>query len=480
MRNRLQALLIHFSRCSLGPLAWLAAFAAHAATAAPDFRGPLRVHPTNPRYFTDDGRRAVYLTGAHTWDNLQDMGETDPPAPFDFDAYLDFLQQHHHNFIRLWRWELVRWDTAANNEKPPKQLVAAPHPWARTGPGRALDGKPKFNLDRFDDAYFQRLRARVEAARQRGIYVAVMLFEGWGLQHVAGAWAAHPFHPSNHVNGLQADLDGDGQGLEVHTLQVPAVTRVQEAYVRRVVDTLNDLDNVLYEIANEAGAYSTAWQEHLIRFIHTYQKTKPKQHPVGMTFQYARDPKQRGANATLFHSPADWVSPNPDAGRFNYRTDPPPADGRKVVLSDTDHLWGIGGDVAWVWKSFTRGHNPLFMDPYKQVVLHGGNPARWEPVRRALGVTRRLADRLELAAMLPQPELASSGFCLAQAGRDYVVYLPGGGEVTVDLAAAQGPLQAEWLHPVTGQITAGSPVPGGGRQTLKAPQAGDAVLHLWR
>ena len=58
---------------------------------------------------------------------------------------------------------------------------------------------------------------------------------------------------------------------------------------------------------------------------------------------------------------------NPDAERgFDYRHNPPTADGRKVILTDTDHLWGIGGDVPWVWKSFLRGLNPLFMDPYKQ------------------------------------------------------------------------------------------------------------------
>ena len=34
---------------------------------------------------------------------------------------------------------------------------------------------------------------------------------------------------------------------------LPAVTPVQEAYVRKVLETLNSLDNVLYEIANEVG-----------------------------------------------------------------------------------------------------------------------------------------------------------------------------------------------------------------------------------
>ena len=50
-----------------------------AVVAAPA-AGPLRVHPDNSRYFTDgtktqnDTLRAVYLTGAHTWNNLVDMG----------------------------------------------------------------------------------------------------------------------------------------------------------------------------------------------------------------------------------------------------------------------------------------------------------------------------------------------------------------------------------------------------------------------
>ncbi|MEW6755781.1 MAG: hypothetical protein AB1505_33100 [Candidatus Latescibacterota bacterium] len=144
--------------------------------------GPLRVDPANPRYFTDNSGRAVYLTGAHTWDNLQDMGPDDPPSAFDFKAYLDVLQRHHHNFIRLWRWELVRWDTSANQEQQPKRHIAAPHPWARTGPGQALDGRPQFDLDRFDEAYSRRLRARVAEAQGRGIYVSIMLFEGWEEQ----------------------------------------------------------------------------------------------------------------------------------------------------------------------------------------------------------------------------------------------------------------------------------------------------------
>ena len=46
--------------------------------------GPLRVHPENRRYFADASGRAVYLTGSHTWANIVDHGETDPPPEVRF------------------------------------------------------------------------------------------------------------------------------------------------------------------------------------------------------------------------------------------------------------------------------------------------------------------------------------------------------------------------------------------------------------
>src|SRR5262245_31669071 len=176
--NRLW-LLLRFGALAI---AFLAPSAATGQTKPPPrASGPLRIHPDNPRYFADASGQAVYLTGAHAWNNLVDMGPSDPPERFDYDGYLDSLDRYGHNFIRLWAWDSVTWDTRANRESTRNTVNnVAPQPWARTGPGLALDGKPKFDLAKFNDAYFERLRARVKAAGDRGIYVSVMLFEGWG------------------------------------------------------------------------------------------------------------------------------------------------------------------------------------------------------------------------------------------------------------------------------------------------------------
>jgi len=241
---------------------------------------PLVVSAANPRYFTvaSDQRDAVYLTGSHIWNNLHDgMGPgaacAQIPERLDYGAYLDFLAGHGHNFIRLWRWEQFRSQAAGGDF----HLCMTPQPWARTGPGQATDGKPRFDLDRFDEAFFDRLRARVVAAGRRGIYVAVMLFEGWALHlspapdHVEG----HPFFSANNVNGAGIGSIVDHQVLPLD----PRVRQVQQAYVRKVIDTLHDLPNLLWEVANESsggGTVDAAFAQARGQPVHPIGATPPR------------------------------------------------------------------------------------------------------------------------------------------------------------------------------------------------------------
>ncbi len=50
----------------------------------------------------------------------------------------------------------------------------SPLPYARTADGR-------FDLTRFDQAFFDRVRGCAVEAGERGMYVSQMLFNGWGL-----------------------------------------------------------------------------------------------------------------------------------------------------------------------------------------------------------------------------------------------------------------------------------------------------------
>ena len=61
------------------------------------------------------------------------------------------------------------------------------------GPGTATDGGPKFDLAKFDQAYFDRLRARVQALNAAGIYAGVYLFTGEWLAVFRCASDGYPF-----------------------------------------------------------------------------------------------------------------------------------------------------------------------------------------------------------------------------------------------------------------------------------------------
>ena len=80
-----------------------------------------------------------------------------------------------------------------------------------------------------------------------------------------------------------------------------------------MVDTLNDLDNVLYEVINEGGEQE--WNGWVIGTVQEYQQTKPKQHPIGNTGHGAE------RLASMLASPADWISP----GRADGFAEDPPA-----------------------------------------------------------------------------------------------------------------------------------------------------------
>ncbi|MHB0958878.1 MAG: hypothetical protein ACYC0X_14960 [Pirellulaceae bacterium] len=451
---------------------------------AADAAGPLRIHPTNPRYFTDGARqsdgsyKAVLLTGSHSWPNLIDRGPTDPPPVFDFTAYLALLQEYHHNFIRLWSRHVTWYHGYGEGE-----LHAAPLAWQRTGPGPALDGKPKFDLTKFHQPYFDRLRTRVIAARDRNIYVSIMLFGG--SYECRGGWQGNPFHSQNNVNGIDGDTDRDGEGPESHTLQVPAITRIQEAYVRKVVATVNDLDNVLYEVSNEGEDSSREWQYALIHFIHTYEAQQPKQHPVGMTAIGSGDAE---SNRTLTASAAEWISPHTAAWGGVGNT--PPADGIQVSILDSDHWFVVELysnpllGRAWVWKAFCRGHNPILMEhlPPQSMVLPDCPVSLDDPgyvaSRRAMGQVRRIAEGMDLATMTPHAELASTKYCLAHPGREYLVYQPEP-DKPFSLELKSGSYLCDWLDPATGKAAGKRIVESSGTVfEFRAPFRGDAVLYL--
>jgi hypothetical protein len=166
------------------------------------------------------------------------------------------------------------------------------------------------------------------------------------------------------------------------------------------------------------------------------------------------------------------------------------ADGKKISIVDSDHWFvrELRDDPAfgreWVWKCFCRGHNPILMEhlPPLSAVLDD-LPFRPEDPgyvasRTAMGQTRRFAERMYLAAMMPHMDLASTAYCLANPGKEYLIYQPKAGEAfSVELKA--GTYRYEWFDPGKGETTASGELQSSGvPRQFKAPFDGEAVLYV--
>jgi hypothetical protein len=133
---------------------------------------------------------------------------------------------------------------------------------------------------------------------------------------------------------------------------------------------------------------------------------------------------------------------------------------------------GTPSAEQWVWQSFTRGYNPIYMDP--DPLKSGTN----ETLRDVFGYARSYSQIANIGAMLPNDVACSTGYCLVNPGSEYLVYLSSGGNVRLNVASAGKNFAVTWFDPMAGETISGGTVPGGGELSLTPPFEGQAVLHL--
>jgi len=476
--------------------------------------GPLKQSTINSRYLVSPAGNAVFLSGSHTWNDFQDTNTNSSPAAQDFNSYVDFLKSNGQNVTILWHKDLPEycgWNVSGST------WTMTPWPWLRPGPGVATDSKPKFDLTQFNQAYFDRLRARVQQLQQNGIYTIVQLFDGNQLTSARCSTDGYPFSGPNNINGVSDGYSSGAAGVSSVTMTANnAITNFQDAYLKKTVDTLNDLPTVIWEIAEEQpGASMTWWAPHMMGLMRTYEgggvfegtayTAKAFQHPVGIGSLNFFDQN----DTTLYGSIATWVAPTLAASVFPSNV--PVSNKGKVVINDSDHSLGYkaftnaDGSIqdqnlrGYLWENLTSGaEGVIFMDPYEvfwqgspirntclnplSQVCTGGVDAKLNKFRASMGHLRSFANgNLNLVKMTPLGGLSSTGFCLADnsaTGAEYVVYAPSGGTFTVNLSATSRVLNVTWFNPLTGVSTAGAAIAGGSTKSFTAPFSGDAVLYL--
>lgn len=459
-------------------------------------KGPLVQSATNPRWLVNSTTgKAVGLYGSHTWNSLQDGdngGSYPPTQALDFNYLCGVLQSMGHNCTILWRKDLPQsfgWGAGGT-------WRWAPWPWARTGPGTATDGQPKFDLTTFDNAFFNRLYARAYQLWQCNMYAIVELFDGLDLANNRGSTDGYPFTGVNNINSVDDGYVSGTSGTASMTMtSANAITAAQDAMVQKFIDVLNPLPNIIWEIAEEWPA-SSWWISHMISLVQSYEAGKPYQHPILLpTSQFP------GNDSTLVNFNQAIIAPIAKVNATSYSGTGTPA--AKVPLNDSDHsyfgMWNDSNQVnrnSWAWPNFCRG-SVIFMDPGDIAwtsrnsppnVVNGVGSAfdtRWNLLRQNLGQMAKFATSASnLQAMSPNDALVSSPCnCLANTSSglwEYFVYCPNAASsgFTVDLTGNAHTFSLTWYDCATNTISNGGTVSGGAVRTLTGSSSLDMAAYL--
>jgi hypothetical protein len=445
---------------------------------------PIRLHPENPHYFLWRGKPVLLITSAEHYGSVLNLD-------FDYRKYLDTLATAGMNYTRIFTGAYVEPEGAFNIAR--NTLAPLPHrficPWPRSSQSGYANGGNKFDLSRWDKAYFERLRDFVGHASRRGVVVEVTLF---CPMYEDKQWRLSPMNTINNVNGK-----GRTSRTDVYTLDKNGgLLAVQEAMTRKVVGALNEFDNIFFEICNEPyfGGVTIPWQRHIADVIVEAERELPRQHLIAQNIANhsatIKDPHP-GVSIFNFH----YATP-PDTMALNYSVN-------KVIGDDETGFRGTG-DAAYrteAWDfiiaggglynnldySFTAGHEDgTFAYPASQP--GGGNGE----FRRQMKILSEFIHGLNFINMKPDNSVIKGGIptkgtarALVEPGRAMAIYLRG--EESKEPRTAllvelpKGTWVAEWVDTKSGEIAGSARMDGPGTRTFPTPPyKTDIALRLLR
>jgi hypothetical protein len=444
------------------------------------FAEPLALHPENPHYFLFRGKPTIIITSGEHYGAVLNLD-------FDYKKYLETLAADGLNCTRTFSGAYVEpqgaFNIARNTLAPGRDKFITP--WARSSSPGYPNGGNKFDLSKWDQKYFARLKDFLAEADKSGVIVEMNLFCPF---YEESQWKLSPQNAANNINNV-----GNVPRTNVYTLDKHGgLLAIHEAMTRKIVAELNQFDNLYYEICNEPyfGGVTLDWQHRIAEVIAETEKSLPKKHLISRNVANGSakiDKTHPAVNLYNFH----YASP-PDTVALNYHLNKPIGDNETGFRGTNDLPYRV---EAWAFVlnggalynnldySFVAGHEDgAFVYPASQP--GGGNPT----FRKQLRVLRDFSYGFDFLRMRPAAGLIKSGvpetsraYALAETMtvhpvsstvREGTVYYraaalylapklkdknPSPADFTEDrtyrlqLALPKGEYTVQWLDPVTGK-----------------------------
>lgn len=451
---------------------------------APRGHGFIGVHPQNPYAFACADGSPFFPMG----DTCYGLFDDSPITPALRSEYLKTRRARHFNFVRM-----TVGHSLARAEKDPTY-------WAWGGTPRQPD------LDRFNPAFFRAFDELIRQLRTSGMNVELLLLNFY----------RRPFTDTK--------------------IWTPARERL---WLRYLLARYGAFDNIfLWTLANEYethpdGTYrldfpaDVDWAKQTARFI---KANDPHRHLV--TVHPVVSASRRGANPEAPFDPpwriGEFFGVDDAMDVLSQQTG---GLGEGLVWDESEQCWK--GDPVHLVDSLRadrrykkpvlnteHGYEYLRGQPTEKKQVHhtdkvrrsswrvvcaGGYfaagfngtighsdiwnqidaPNHYTFVTRDEGAASQLAILYEFFAALPfgemQPfsEITGDAVALAHPGKCYVVFLPHGGEVGVNLVGAKGALKARWFNPRSGEFAPAKSIhPTDRPEKFAAPDLNDWTLLI--
>jgi hypothetical protein len=447
----------------------------------------IKVYKENPFYWQYKGKPVLLLGG--TWqDNLFNH-------PIGLAEHLDKLLSVGGNYVR---------NTMSHRN------VGNVFAYSR-------DEQGLFDLNRFNEEYWQRFGNFLDMCYNRDIIVQIEIWDPWDHyeDHQSfGGWSHNPFNPANNSNYTETDSNlpaeinyaPRGEPTEHPFFRtVPAlgnnalVLKYQKALVDKLLSISLKYPNVLYCINNESGE-KIEWSDYWADYVHD------KAGKAGITVYVTEMRRNENVRAIDHHSVFD----NPV--RYNF-----------LDISQNNAWSGLGqghyDNIMYVRNYIAENPRPInniknygavrhgedeSLARFCRIVFSGCASARFHrphphespdsheassdyglglsPIaQQVIQSMRWVMDEIEFALAVPHNDLLSErdeneAYLMATPGKQYAVYFPKGGEVVLDLSSTSGLWKIRWRNVLDGTIQNGVPVEGGSTVSLKTPGHGHWVV----
>ena len=434
---------------------------------------PIMPWPENPWYWSYHGKPDMLLGGSDD-DNLFQWSKE------DLIAQLDRLEKAGGNVIRN-----TMSDRKTNGFEiyPYKQLE---------------DGK--FDLNFWNKEYWKHFERLLKETSKREIIVQIEIWDRFDYSREN--WNGQPYNPKNNINYTYKESgfaqryhDHPGTNRQPFFFTTPnqrnnqVVLKYQQKYVTKILDIALKYDNVLYCMDNETNG-DEEWGRYWAKFIKEYAKKK------GVTVYVTEmwdDWNLKGSqHKRTFDHPelydfVDISQNNHNNGdrhwnNFlfvkNYLSDKPrPINTTKTYGADTGHYGSDQDGIGRFWRHILAGvASARFHRPPSGLGLS-------DPAVASIRAARKVGSLTPFWTINPANDLLSGrekdeAYLSANPGKSYVIYFPHGGEVKLDVSAANGNMKLRWIDIDSGEWGDQTDVSGGGVIDIVSPGKGNWVAVI--